>query len=67
MITLNQKQLIGWVLAIAAINWGLAGVLNINLVEMILGTGTILAKVAYAIIGVVGVYKGYYMLTMKKK
>ncbi len=64
---MNQKHLIGWVLAIAAINWGLVGVLNINLVEMILGAGSILTKIAYAIIGVVGAYKVYYMLTMKKK
>ena len=63
---MNQKQLVGWVLAIAAINWGLVGVLNVNLVELILGAGSVLTKVAYGLIGVVGVYK-LYMLTMSKK
>lgn len=63
---MNQKQLIGWVLAIAAINWGLVGVLNINLVELILGSGSILTKVVYALIGLVGVYK-VYLMTMSKK
>ncbi len=66
VINLNQKQLVGWVLAIAAINWGLVGVLNVNLVELILGAGSVLTKVAYGLIGVVGVYK-LYMLTMSKK
>lgn len=63
---MNQKALIGWVLAVAAINWGLVGVLNVNLVETILGTGSVLTKVVYGLIGVVGVYK-VYMLTMAKK
>ena len=63
---MNQKQLVGWVLAIAAINWGLVGVLNLNLVELILGSGSVLTKVVYGIIGLVGVYK-VYMMTMAKK
>lgn len=63
---MNQKQLIGWVLAVAAINWGLVGVLNVNLVEVILGAGSVLTKVAYGVIGLVGVYK-VYMLTVSKK
>ena len=66
MKILNQKLLIGWVLAVAAINWGLVGVLGINLVETILGAGSLLTKVAYGLIGAVGVYK-VYLLTMTKK
>lgn len=63
---MNQKVLVGWVLALSAVNWGLVGLLNVNLVEVILGSGTILTKVAYILIGLVGVYK-LYMLTMVKK
>lgn len=63
---MNQKMLVGWVLALAAINWGLVGVLNVNLVEVVLGAGSTLTKVAYGVIGLVGVYK-LYMLTMAKK
>ena len=66
MKILNQKLLIGWVLAVAAINWGLVGVLGINLVETIPGAGSLLTKVAYGLIGAVGVYK-VYLLTMTKK
>lgn len=63
---MNQKSLIGWVLALAALNWGLVGVLGVNLVESVLGAGTTLTQVAYGVIGLVGVYK-IYLLTMGNK
>jgi len=66
VITLNQKVLVGWTLALAALNWGLVGVLGVNLVETILGAGSLLTKVAYGVVGLVGVYK-IYLLTMAKK
>lgn len=66
VINLNSKMLVGWVLALSAVNWGLVGVLNVNLVETLFGAGSTLSKVAYGLIGVVGVYK-LYMLTMTKK
>ena len=62
MINLNNKMLVGWVLAIAAINTGLSA-FGFNVVEM-LGEGV--AKIVYILIGAVGVYK-VYMLTMVKK
>lgn len=67
MIKLNTRQLVGWVLAISAINWGLVGVLGVNLVETIFGGPTsALTKVVYIVIGLVGVYK-LYMLAMGGK
>ena len=59
-------MLVGWVLALAAVNWGLVGVLNVNLVEVLLGAGSTLTKVAYGVIGLVGVYK-LYLLSMGGK
>lgn len=66
VINLNQKALVAWVLAFAAINWGLVGVVGVNLVEVILGTGSTFSKVAYGLVGLVGVYK-VYLLTMSGK
>lgn len=63
---MNQKVIVGWVLALSAINWGLVGVLKVNLVETILGSGSVLSTVAYGLIGLVGVYK-VYLLTMGGK
>ena len=34
---------------IGAINWGLIGIFNFNLVELIFGNMTIIARVVYAI------------------
>ena len=58
---------IGWVLAVAALNWGLVGLLNLNLVEALLGAGSMLTKVVYIVIGLVGLYKVYLMVGGKKK
>ncbi len=67
VITLNQKVAVGWILAFAALNWGLSGVLGVNLVETLLGgPGSVLTKVVYGVVGLVGVYKVYLLATVKK-
>ena len=40
--------------AIGAINWGLAGIFQIDLVSRVFGVMTIASKVVYGIIGVTG-------------
>lgn len=60
---MNTKALVGWVLAVSAINWGLVGLLNMNLVETLLGAGSMLTRVAYILIGLVGAYKVYMITT----
>lgn len=64
---MQTKQIVGWILVIGAINWGLVGLLNLNVVEMILGAGSILTKVVYIIVGLAGVYKVYMMAGGMKK
>lgn len=63
---LDTKQLVGWVLVVGALNWGLVGLLNLNVVEMILGAGSLLTRVVYVVVGLAGVWK-LYMMTMGKK
>ena len=63
---LDTKHLVGWVLVVGAVNWGLVGLLNLNVVEMILGAGSLLTRVVYVVVGVAGVWK-LYMMTMGKK
>lgn len=63
---MDQKQIMGWILVIAAINWGLVGLLNLNLVEMLLGSGSLLTKIVYILIGAVGAYKLYLMVGGRK-
>ncbi len=38
---------------IGAVNWGLIGLLDFNLVEMLFGTG-ILARIIYSLVGITG-------------
>ena len=63
---MNTKMLVGWVLAVAAINWGLVGLVGVNLVETVFGSTGVITKVVYILIGLAGVYK-VYLMTMAKK
>lgn len=54
-----------WVLVvIGAINWGLVGVARLNLVETILGSGTI-TQVVYILVGLGGLYMLWTALSKK--
>lgn len=58
---------LGWILALAAVNWGLVGLLNLNLVEAVLGgAGSLLVKIVYVLIGLAGLYKLYLLASAKK-
>ncbi|MDD5731883.1 MAG: DUF378 domain-containing protein [Patescibacteria group bacterium] len=52
------------IVLIGALNWGLVGAFNLNLVALILGYGTA-ANVVYIIVGVAALYK-IVMMCMKK-
>jgi len=47
---------------IGAINWGLMGILNKDLIMGILGLGWDLSRVIYIIIGIAGVWTMLYVL-----
>ncbi len=63
---MDTKMLVGWIVVIGAINWGLVGLLNLNIVEMVLGAGSLLTKIVYIIVGLAGVWSAYMMLGKKK-
>lgn len=67
MINLNTKQLVGWVLVVGALNWGLVGLMDLNIVETIFGgSASILTRGVYIVVGLAGAYKAYMMVTAKK-
>lgn len=41
---------------IGAINWGLIGIFNFNLVEMIFGSMTVITRIIYALVGISGLW-----------
>lgn len=59
---MDTKKLVGWVLVIGAVNWGLVGLLNLNVVEMVLGAGSLLTRVVYVVVGLAGAYKLYMLV-----
>lgn len=52
METLQKVSLV--VTIIGAINWGLIGIADIDLVAMLFGAGTFLAKTVYTLVGITG-------------
>ena len=52
METLQKSALV--ITIIGAINWGLIGLFDFNLVEMIFGTGSLLSQMIYILVGITG-------------
>ena len=50
-------KIVGLLVAIGAVNWGLYGVFGVDLVARLLGDMTGPAKIVYGLIGVAGVMK----------
>lgn len=44
------------VVIIGAVNWGLIGFFNFNLVTFLFGSGTLLSRIVYGIVGIAGLY-----------
>jgi len=43
---------VAWILLlVGGLNWGLVGLAGINLVDMLLGAGSVLARVVYVLVG----------------
>jgi len=52
----NVGTLSWWLVIIGALNWGLVGAFNINLVNMLVGTWPLLETIVYVLVGLSGVY-----------
>jgi uncharacterized membrane protein YuzA (DUF378 family) len=52
---------------IGGLNWGLVGLLNLDLVQLIFGSIPVVAQAVYILVGLAALYKLYHVLTMKKK
>jgi len=66
VIILDLKQVVGWVLVLGAVNWGLVGLLDMNLVETIFGgSASMLTRAVYIVVGLAGAYKAYMMVSKK--
>ena len=46
---------------IGAINWGLIGIFDFNLVDTIFGTGAIISRIIYSLVGIAGLINIYLL------
>ncbi len=51
------EMLVGLLLLIGGLNWGLVGLFNFDLVATLLGAGTSAARLVYILVGLAAVYK----------
>lgn len=47
-------KIVGAIAIVGALNWGLVGIFNINLVERFLGVGTTVTRIVYGLVGLSG-------------
>lgn len=57
VISLKALHMVAYLLLwVGGLNWGLMGLLNMNLVSSLLGAGSMLEKVVYILVGLSAVY-----------
>jgi len=54
---MNELEWAAWVfILIGALNWGLIGLFDIDVVQVILSTSPVLARIIYILVGAAGTY-----------
>ncbi len=66
MSLMNLKTVSKWLVVLGAINWGLVGLLGMDVVSSLLGAWPMLVKIVYLLVGAAGVWGAYAMLTKKR-
>jgi uncharacterized membrane protein YuzA (DUF378 family) len=62
---MNWYDWVSWILVfVGALNWGLVGVFDWNLVETILGTSSV-TRVIYTLVGLAALYELYKVASKK--
>ena len=63
-----ERNILGWLsiilVIVGAINWGLVGILDLDLVDLIFGSISWLATVVYVLVGLAGIWE--LVLLLKK-
>jgi len=63
---MKLKTVSKWLVVLGAIEVGLMGVMNFDLIGSLLGSWPMLVKVVYILVGVAGLWGAYAMLTKKR-
>ena len=62
----SLKPVSKWLVVVGAINWGLVGFMDYNLVDSLLGSWPGVVRVVYLLVGAAGVWGAYAMATRSK-
>jgi len=63
---MKLKKVSKWLVVLGAIEVGLMGVMNFDLIGSLFGSWPMLVKIIYILVGVAGLWGAYAMLTKKK-
>jgi hypothetical protein len=63
---MKLKTVSKWLVILGAIEVGLMGVMNFDLIGSLLGSWPMLVKIVYTLVGIAGLWGAYAMLTKKK-
>lgn len=68
--TMHKLNVLDWValvlVIVGAVNWGLVGAADFNLVDAIFGAGSALASIVYVVVGLAGLYLAAVAMKLKK-
>jgi len=65
---MNAADYVSWLLiVIGGLNWGLVGAFDYNLVDALLGAGSMLSKVVYILVGLAALYSVISVLMKSSK
>ena len=60
-----EKSVIDWIalvlVIVGGLNWGLVGLFNLDLVELIFGAIPVLQTIVYILVGIAALYTIYYI------
>ncbi len=61
---MTDKSVIDWIalvlVIVGGLNWGVVGLLNVDLVELIFGSIPILQRIVYIVVGLAAIYLIYF-------
>lgn len=67
MSTKQMDKLAFILVVVGALNWGMVGSFNIDLLQLVLGSSPALLQLAYIVVGLAGLYLLYQMTSKSKK
>lgn len=62
---MNTHTVAWWLVVLGAVNWGLVGLLDLNVVSRVLGAGSLLERVIYVLVGLSGLWLAWGKMNKK--